>query len=61
MAVVGSVLVAAFAGVALAAIKCTGGLCEGTNGNDAFVGTNRVALIIAKDSCENVEVREGSP
>jgi hypothetical protein len=62
MAVVGSVLVVAFAGVALAAgvIHCTGGRCEGTNRNDTFVGTNRVDLIFTKDGEDRGQANNGA-
>jgi Ca2+-binding RTX toxin-like protein len=62
MAVVGSVLVVAFAGVAFAAgvINCTGGRCEGTNRNDTFVGTNRVDLILAKDGEDRAGANGGA-
>ena len=55
LAVVGSVLLVAFAGVALAAvIPCPGGRCEGTNDPDQITGTDQIDLIFALDGADEV-------
>ncbi len=58
--VVGSVLLLAFAGVAMAAaITCTGGRCEGTNQSDQITGTDQRDRIFALAGADEVEARAG--
>jgi Ca2+-binding RTX toxin-like protein len=60
VSVVGSVLLVAFAGVALAAvITCTGGRCEGTPEADEIHGTAVVDLIFALGGNDTVDALGG--
>jgi hypothetical protein len=62
LAVVGAVLVVAFAGVALAAvINCpsTGGPCVGTNQPDLITGSAQVDFIFALAGNDEVRARAG--
>jgi Ca2+-binding RTX toxin-like protein len=61
MAVVGGVLIVAFAGVALAAvITCNGGLCEGTDNRDEITGSPLRDRIFALAGADQVEARAGN-
>jgi Ca2+-binding RTX toxin-like protein len=60
LAVVGSVLLVAFAGVALAAvITCTGGFCDGTNYSDQITGTEGYDHIEADSGDDDVFAQGG--
>jgi Ca2+-binding RTX toxin-like protein len=60
LAAFGSVLLVAFAGVALAAvITCTGGRCEGTPEDDEINGTQVVDLIFALGGDDDVDALDG--
>jgi Ca2+-binding RTX toxin-like protein len=60
LAAFGSVLLVAFAGVALAAvITCTGGRCEGTPEDDEINGTLMVDLIFALGGDDDVDALDG--
>src|SRR5688500_11414975 len=59
LAVVGAVLVVAFAGVALAQIMCTGGTCTGTPGDDTIIGSAQRDVIFALAGNDRVEARAG--
>jgi Ca2+-binding RTX toxin-like protein len=60
LAVVGAVLVVAFAGVALAAtIQCTGGPCFGTNNPDQITGSAQADQIEARAGDDTVNAGTG--
>jgi Ca2+-binding RTX toxin-like protein len=61
MAVMGSVLVVAFAGVALAAvITCPGGRCDGTNNPDQITGSPLRDRIFALAGADQVQASAGN-
>jgi len=59
LAVVGSVLLVAFAGVAWADVFCTGGRCEGTELSDFIRGTAQSDQIFALGGSDTVFARAG--